>query len=359
MPSVKKKSIQSENKELLVTYDDVQNVCICVVLYSLLQYLLLVDEESSRKRTIYIFGDGISPKIRERLPSIYFETQKNDFKSTLKKRFNKLILRFFKNLKYPFLERVKFFAQDHEYTSMLIGSRNYALLSDGPHSLSYILDKDSGTLLRQKEKQRSIFGRLERLLYGNLSLNFFGNNSQCKTIYLTEPNELPYKDKEIVVSALKSLWDSSSESKKQFILNVFDVEKSDIEILTSKSVLFLTQPFVVDGILAEEEYISLLKKIFAKYSEQDILIKLHPRDNFDYATNFPLIENYSKPLNTQLLSFIGLEIKKVVTISSTAVNDMPHSTEVDWFGTSVHPKIERYVGCDIVPSRSYNQVYID
>lgn len=355
---MKNNVIKSQDGKITLCYNEVHCVCICSVIYALLQYMLIEDDENVIKHTAYFFGDGIKTDISKNLPSFHFATKQADSKvQHILRCIKKISLRINHNWKYPFVKKSKIYAQDHEYMSIIIGKKSYALLSDGPKCMEYATKEKSALMILKKRKQSSLRGTLEKWIYGPLTTDFLGNNAQCDTVYLTEENDVPYfKSKNVYIRSLKELWSTASDNKKQFIKNVFNISSEDIRLLGSKPILYLTQPLVDDKIITEPEYVELLQKIFSHYNTDDVIIKLHPRDTFPYSKYFPTMECFSKPINIQLLSLMDLNFEKAITISSSAINDLPDSIIVDWYGTSVHEKIKEFLGDTIVPTRAVQKV---
>ena len=141
-------------------------------------------------------------------------------------------------------------------------------------------------------------------------------------------------------------------------MNIFGITRDDITLLEEKPIIFFSQPLIVDEIFVDEEYVELLKHIFSHYETSKIIIKVHPRDTFDYKKYFPELEVFSKPVNIQLLSLLNLAFEKAITIFSSAVFDLPDNIEVDWFGPDIHPNIKKYMGENCTPPRPYNQMYL-
>lgn len=337
--------------------DEISHVCMCVSLFALLQYLLLQDDETAKKHTFYFSGYAVDVEISERLPGVYFGIKAIGKKKKYFQRvISKVILRITQRWKYPFLDSSKIFAQDHGFLPSLIGKREYSLLSDGPNFLTLNTQRTSAAYISQMKKNKTFVGRLEQLLFGPLSTFNLGNNEQCKEIYLTEENISPVLEgKRVVINSLQELWDSSSEQKKQFILSVFDVHQDDIQLLNSRKIMFLTQPFVDDGVLTEQEYVQLLDLILSNYDENQLILKLHPRDNFNYSQYYPNIVIYKKKVNIQLLNLLGVQPNKVATICSTSINDFPESVDADWYGPHIHPSILNFMGNNVCPFRKCNQ----
>ena len=339
---------------------DITNVCITFSLYGLMQYLLLVDEDTARNRTFYFFGDGIDPSIRNRSCSEHFSTRPSpDWKEALSRRFRKAWMRLLKYNRYPFLRTAALYAQDWLYPSMLIGSRNYSLLSDSPLFLDWNMQTDCKLYQRQMKEKETLKGKLMMLLYGRLSVMNYGNNAQCQRFYLTAPNDTPVqRGKETVVKSLEEMWAEADESHRRFVMEVFDIEKDTLPKDEGRDILFITQPWVDDEILSEEECRELTDRMMAHYDRGRVVIKRHPRDTVDYASWYPDIPRQDKVVNLELLMMLGYKPKKVVTISSSVVDFLPESVDVDWFDTNVHEKIRKLCGDTVQPRRHVNRVVL-
>lgn len=353
-----KKQLQSADGSLVVPYENVQNVCMCVVIYPLLQYLLLNDLETCKHHTAYILDESISAKIRGKLPTYTFP----GFPQTPFYKFWRKIVRTYqaltRDIRHPYLKTATIYAQDHDIVSILIGKHDYYLLSDGPSIITRYFAEGNGLRQRAVAKAHSLQGFIEQRIYGKPFVWRFGENEQCKRIYLAEKNVAPIlENKEVIVNSFQELWQQASEEKQHFILDVFDVSIEDCDLLQSRPIVFFTQPLVNDRLLENAEYVEVLQKIFDHYPHSDLIIKTHPRDNFNYSKYFPDIAVFDKPVNLQLLSILNVSLKKAVTIFSTAVFDLPENVEIDWIGVDIHPKLLAFVGTDKIDlPRPFNKV---
>ena len=351
-----KKQLQSEDGQLVVPYDEVQNVCICVVIYPLLQYLLLNDLETCKHHTAYILDESISAKIRGKLPAYTFP----GFPPTPFYKIWRKIVRAFqaltRDIRHPYLKTATIYAQDHDIVSILIGKHDYYLLQDAPNIYSALSTEGCIQTQLKEKKQHSLRGKIETFIYGVPFVYHHGANKQCKRIFLTEKNDcFLLEGKDCVVNGLKEMWADSSEEKKQFILGVFDISEADLQQIQSRPIVFFSQP--VADLLTEQEYVDLLERIFSHYDYSQLLIKTHPRDHFNYVKYFPDIVVFDKPVNVELLSLFNFSFTKAVTISSAAVFSLPESIELDWYGPNIHPKIYAVAGSSEtrIP-RTYNQM---
>jgi|GEM_PF-806753 len=351
-----KKQLQSADGSLVVPYENVQNVCICVVIYPLLQYLLLNDLEICKHHTAYILDESISAKIRGKLPAYTFP----GFPQTPFYKFWRKIVRAFqaltRDIRHPYLKKATIYAQDHDIVSILIGKHDYYLLQDAPNIYTALATDGCVQTMLKIKKQQSLRGKIETAIYGVPFVYHHGNNDQCKKMFLTEENDCPIlKEKDYEIRGLKELWGRASEEKKQFILDVFDISKEDLQQMQSRPIVFFSQPMA--DLLSEQEYVEFIKKIFSHYDHSLLLIKTHPRDHFNYRNFFPDILVFDKPVNVELLFLFNFSFQKAVTISSAAVFSLPETIELDWYGPNIHPKIYAVSGSgETKLPRSYNQM---
>ena len=336
---------------------DITHVCICGSAYALLQYLLLEEEDVIRNHTYYIVGSGIKSEIASRLPEYtQFETTPcQTLWHKIKRVFVKLNLRYVRNKRFPFMQTAKIYAQDYLYPIIAIGQRPYNMLQESPLHMTVNYGKNSQDLKRVQTHLQSLSGRLEQRLYGKVLLSLPASTVQCQKIYLTEPNDSPLlAGKECEILSLASLWEHSSETKKDFVRGIFHVSREEVQV--PQGSVFLTQPLVDDGILTASEYKALLDKLFSHYQSTELCIKVHPRDTYDYSTNFPNFRLMNKPINLELLFLIGWKCDCVISICSTAVNAVPEGIEVEWYGAEVHPKLSAYFGDTMLPCRKYRKM---
>lgn len=353
------KKIASFDQKISIHFNDIQNVCICYSMYPLLQYLLLFDEDVIKSHTCYFIGSGgIAQSVSNKLPAFYYDTKPTKSKQDkIIRIIQKICLRLLKKIKYPFIKKSTIYAQDFGYLSILIGSKQYSMLAEASNHLTIVGQKDSVEFQNSLQKTKSLKGRLQNILYGPLSTRIHGYNKQCMYFYCTEKNfAIALNGKKQIVNSFKELWDRSTEEKKKFILYVFDVTDDDVQMLSQKSTIFLTQPLVFDKLVSEQDYVSLLNEAFAHYDINDMVIKTHPRDTFNYKKHFPSITVFDKPISMQLLSLIGIKIKKAVTFASTAVDILPDEVQIDWFGIPTHKLLKKIDPINFPSNRPYNQM---
>ena len=338
------------------TANEFKYVCICGSAYALLQYLLLQEEVIIKAHTYYFVGSGVNKEIARNLPHYtQFDTTPCHGLKKILRIVSKIRLRWFGMMHFPFLRTACIYAQDYMYPIIVIKNRPYIMLQESPHHMTVNYGADSQDLARAEAHLHSFSGRLERALYGDVLLFPPAATQQCQQIELTEKNESPLLEGKIFsINSFVSLWRKAPETKKKYIREIFNLNRNE-EFPKAKNV-FLTQPLVDDKILSDAEYKKLLDEIFNKYSRETICIKIHPRDTYNYTNNFPNIQLFRTKTNIELLFLLGWKCERIISICSTAVNSIPETIEVDWFGAKVHPKLESYFGTTIIPYRPYKQM---
>lgn len=317
-------------------------VCFVATYYTLLLYLLYSSMEDINN-THFIFGDGfdnITAKRFIRHTSIFGKPNYCS-RSVLIEWLYSIYLRIFVLPKFS--SNVLLFAQDHVKDSgTVISNHNYILIEDSAHKCSNYRNHDK----RYQEDERmkkSLRYLIKKMLFGGSVYGKHGNNNLCKGVLLSEYDEVDYfKGKEIIICNMNEAWRQSSQEKKDFILNVFDLKPDDIVMLKRDNILF-TQPLFPD-VLTEEEHVELYKRIISNYNIDDLIIKTHPRDNVPYEKLFPGIPVYRKKIPSQLIEMVGVHYKKAITVFSSAAISFSYSIQVDWYGTESNDKLLNLFG---------------
>lgn len=315
------------------------NICIVDTVYALSFYLLISDENDI-KNTIYFVGNGIPIKIRQRLNKVhYIPTYCQE--STIQHLLKAIWIKY----KYKTLNTCTFWGQDHIwYFPILVGHKQYNLIEDCP--MIFHLHEQAGNYEKVKQystkrqKQFFFIKKIRDWIYGPISGLVLGYNQQCKKIILSQPYTLPYvKESQVELFNWKKLWNKSSETKQKLITHIFELT----DIPHSGGNILFTQPFVTDKLLTEEEQYTLYNNICKKYSYQNIIIKPHPRDTFDYRKYFPQIPIIEGSIPMQLINLTGIKFEKAITVCSSVVLSFEYDIKIDWIGPAVHPKLlERF-----------------
>ena len=330
--------------------ETVNRVCIVETVYALMLYLLYCSEEEI-KNTFYFTGDTLSSLLKGKgINNCSFKAHASIFQRIL----FRIKLYWFSHWRWSFLKTAQIYGQDHiQWFSGLIGSRNYTLIEDGPKNFSYYFNNSA--VYREAKKGRNGLGKIRlKLCYGPTYAWSHAENNQCENIILTEKTDLEYLNgKTSTLVSIDDLWEKSSETKKQLILNIFNIDSLQNFLLESCGIIILTQPFYIDvPDFSEQEQIDLFSEIINRYHKKDIIIKVHPRDKINYQKYFPDVKVLELPIPMQLLNLAGIRFQKVVTVCSSSVMSFPYKIDIEWVGVTCRKKLLDFYGSDVY---QYNQ----
>jgi hypothetical protein len=224
------------------------------------------------------------------------------------------------------------FANDHLWSSpKIIGKHDYMLLED---SAGICSNYWFGQIrLNMEENRKSKSYKIRKMLFGPVEVHPHGSNECCTDLLLTTDDSPEYiRGKKIHRINWFNLWDSFSEWKKKFIMDVYDFSSEDICFIKSKKIILFTQPLFPDLIPAEEHeriYCSIIKK----YPIEDLLVKPHPRDTFPYEQLDEKLMVFRKRFPSQIFDMAGIKFEKAITVFSSAVKSFEYPVSVDWYGT--------------------------
>ena len=169
-----------------------------------------------------------------------------------------------------------------------------------------------------------------------------GYGDKVKKIYLTENlcKEIPKGlEKKAEIINLKELWNKKCEEEKRIILDTFNFNNEILKKVDENTIMLFTQPLSEDNVITEEEKVELYSKILKKYDNQSIIIKPHPREKTDYSKYFPSCYVMKEKYPVEILELVGINIKKTVTIFSSAAFGVGKNVEIDFYGTEINDKI--------------------
>ena len=331
-----------------------RNICIVNTIYALFLYLLNAKDEEI-DRTIYIFNYSIPQAFEYRVKKgIRYKNPKCLFASNrLKWKLKWLIYRLQFLFKLPILRgKDKIYMQDHEHWQQIyVYKHEYTVIEDSPNICFSLLVKGHSKWREDIEAELNLKKPLWfSVLYGPLYGYAFATHKNASSLLLTEsdPSEYLRDRKRILLPKLdEKLWSSFSDYKKNRILQIFDITESDLASLKKSSVWLLTQPLYPD-LISREEHKKIYEKVIHSYNQEELMIKTHPRDHFDYCGEFGKdFKTFRKPVPQQLLSMMGLKIGKAVTVYSSAVNQL--NCDLDWYGTEISTELFSKVGHIPIP----------
>lgn len=315
-----------------------KSVCICDTTYSLALFLLVMSLDDILNTEFWL-GNTIDVRIKGKLPVVFNIPQSWNWLTSLKYRIKVSLSRIVSHPKHVF-------AQDHiNYADVLIAQSQYILLEDSPGGYSQ-LDSVSFLTPHQPNKGRTLKQRIKYgLAHTDIYGNTFGTNKQCICRLVTEAKDINcryIKGTDYKFVPLMDLWNDADKGKKDFILDVFSISHESVEDCSKADLLILTQPFVEDCALTEEEMVDMYKPHIEQY--KNVMLKIHPRDHFNYQKYFPKVRILDNKAPMQLLSAIGMNFPTALTVCSTALSAMPDTTKRIYLGTKVNPKIYEVYG---------------
>ena len=318
----------------------IKNICLVDTTYALSLYLLKMTLCEIRD-TLFFVGNAIPKEISSHLPHvIHIDMKDEDWTKSWKAKMIYRIKIMWK-LSFIYFPWIKCYAQDHlSFSDIVIWNKKYTLIEDAPHAYKCV---DSVVYLTPFEPYRgsTLKWRLKyHLVHGPIYGRKFGTNGQCINRWVTTIEDLEsnyiYNKPHEYIDYIK-LWTDANEEKKIYIKEVFNVSKELIDFGQGADLLICSQPLVEDCNLSEEEVVIIYGPHICKSG--NVVIKPHPRDNFDYKKHFSQVYVMDTKAPMQLLNAMGMTFKKALTISSTALSALPSNTEKIYLGTKVNKKI--------------------
>ncbi|MGY0394104.1 glycosyltransferase family 52 [Fusobacterium sp. SYSU M8A802] len=231
------------------------------------------------------------------------------------------------------------YLQDHlSHSQYLFNNYNYPmiLLEDG--TLNYdikILEEE----LNKKEKLKiNSFFRRVCIEKNPRKYKRFGLSNKIKKIYLIGILLVPeiIKDKVEIID-IETKWNLLSIEKKKEILDIFDINLEKLENLKNEKekILLITQPLSEDNIISEEEKIDIYSNLLKERDIKKIYIKPYPREKTDYTKVLKNIEVViiEKEFPIEIFMLLNMELKKVMTLFSTAALNLKNKYDIEFIGT--------------------------
>lgn len=298
--------------------------------YALMLYLLYATDEMIKNTTFFVGNNCGACNLPNKviMPPIQPYTNRELIKYRIK------------CLKYRFqLKHSDIYSQDHVFfAAPLIDNLSYIVLEDCPNFF----------IIREERKEITFKASLSSFWYnfkvGRIYKRYAGHNPYCKNRIITsdkdrvlfEQHGLPYEQ-----VTLPKLWAHASGYKKQFIADVFALSSI---MSIERNVVIFSQPLITDAHLSEQEVVNIYRPYIDKFGAENILVKLHPRDTFDYQKAFPGIYTLCTKAPQQLLDIMGIKFKTAITICSSAVSSMDKDCEVIWIGAEIDERIVNAYG---------------
>lgn len=240
------------------------------------------------------------------------------------------------------LRNSEIFAQDHIcFAPPLIDNLKYTVLEDCPNFFSVLHSRNP----KQPPFAPSLSSYWENFKFGRIYRRYGGYNPWCKNRIVTSASDKDLFNRlglPCTMVDMEDLWRHSSDAKQKFVQKAFGLTATD-QISLRKVILF-SQPIIQDAHLSASELVAIYRPYIEQYGEKNILVKLHPRDDFDYKKYFPDVEILRTKAPQQLLDLLGLTFDVAITICSSAVSSMREDCKIEWIGAEVDERIVKAYG---------------
>lgn len=209
----------------------------------------------------------------------------------------------------------------------------YNLIEDGYNFFSYKYIDFRNRVFTKKATIRDYKDLLKHLFFLRRTKGP-GFSKYCQSIEVNDISVVPkderyHKFKEV---PRKNLFNNISEERKQLILRVFDVE--ELSEVAEKSVLILTQPLSIDGLMnSDDKQYGFYKKICDKYLSEgyEVYLKPHPRDTITYE-KINGVNLIAQSVPMELIEMVSdVKFERIITHSSTAINFLTCGKEKEIF----------------------------
>jgi hypothetical protein len=173
-----------------------------------------------------------------------------------------------------------------------------------------------------------------------------GFDKKVKSIYLTGALDIP-KDLAPKVKLInpKKLWMNLTEIQRNSVLDIFGIDSNFVKRLADRSIIIFTQCLSEDGFISEEVKVDIYKRLLSNYKLDDVIIKTHPRERTNYRNLFPEVEVMDTPFPAEILSLLGVNFKKVVTLfSAAAMGYQQSSVKIEFYGTEFDARLKDKFG---------------
>lgn len=327
-------------------------------LYGLFICLLL---ENDLNKNFYFFSTKLPKKILDNLENKMVIKERNNIK--LVKYVTGAV--YFRILKLLFFKRIKdskFYIHDlGKYSQYFFNNYTgkFIVVEDGTMNYSYDALKGE----KEKANKYLTFSKKlrKRFVYGIKKFYpTLGQSEKVEKIILTGILPIPEVIKsKVEIINIEEKWNSLTKEKQREILSIFNIEIEDFEVLKNSvnKFLLLTQPLSEDGIMSEEEKISIYKNILQERNIKEVYIKIHPRERTNYIKELQNIKVHiiKKDFPVEILFLLNINFSKVITLFSTAALNFKGKGEIEFIGTKNYPKLLERFG--VIEDRKLRRIY--
>jgi len=306
-------------------------VCYFSSTYSLLLYLCYSSQREI-ENTFFVFSETFPKEIAYNFKNCcYIPKYKESIHFYVPKKW--IISKIYKWFVIPKIEsQTKIFCQDHTtMLQLLIGRHPYYMVAENPVMETIMKSHyPKGRATGQTIKQH-ILDFINQKFIGPLYGHSLGFNHLCRGVLFSDKGSARYfHGKDIYLLNIFSAWNQKNENERNMILSLYGICSSDLESISSKKIIIYTQPFVPEMTIDDNK--KYMVALIKKYPLEDIVIKVHPRDEIDYEQLFPGITVCKSRIPAQLFDLLGVHFEVAATYNSSAVYNMSYEIRIDWYG---------------------------
>lgn len=275
---------------------------------------------------------------------------------------NAILFRIIKLFFYAKTKTKKFYIHDAtDFTQYFFNNFNSIFISIEDGTLNY-----NSQFLNEKLKKANRKVNFSKKIKRNFVYGIkkiyppLGVSEKVEKIILTGILPIPEVIKsKVEIINIEEKWNSLTKEKQREILSIFNIEIEELEVLKNSinKVLLLTQPLSEDGIMSEEEKISIYKNILQERNIKEVYIKIHPRERTDYIKELQNIKVHiiKKDFPVEILFLLNVNFIKIITIFSTAALNFKNKSEVEFIGTKNYPKLIEKFG--VIENNKIEDIY--
>lgn len=303
-----------------------KNVCLVTTVYSFFLYLLI---KGYNKNDLFIFTAWFPKEVSKNIPHIQMPPvafrygAKMYSTDSIKGIFQNVVgycRYFYGYIKLRILFFIKTFNKEIDiyghaqtpFSYMFYENENSHIIEDGlqnynpniceTHKINPIIDK---------------FLHLCGIYFLNAN-EALGSHKNIKTVYLTREFDHPLIKDKVEVIDIEKRWNEFTDNEQNEILDIFNVNVANINF-DGKTALILSQPLSEDNLATYEDELKIYEEFMDKFSDYEIIIKPHPRDEKDYTKIYPNVKVIDKHFPIELLTLINIKPTVVCSAISTAL----------------------------------------
>lgn len=140
---------------------------------------------------------------------------------------------------------------------------------------------------------------------------------------------------------LQKMQESLSSADQEKILSIF-MNGQTIEVLGDNNALLITQPLSEDGLLGEDEKITMYNNLLQQHAKGlSVYIKCHPREKTDYHGKIlPTFTEIPRRFPLEMLDLLkSIRFKKGITVFSGGLNNLQCIEEKIFLGKEYLKKV--------------------